>query len=243
MLHLYVGHDEKEQEALTVLTKSLEPYPDVAVTPVVQKDLIDAGLYTRTWHRDHTGQRIDDHDGRPFSTDFTFTRFLIPWIHRIPNSRWVLFCDSDFMFRANPNLILDHADPRYAVQVVKHDHRPTEATKMSGQAQTSYPRKNWSSLILWNLAHGSHNRLKLSDVNVKPGSWLHGFGWLEDDEIGDLPEEWNHLYGVSSEMSEPKAVHFTKGVPTHKDVPESRYTREWWSYLRNEANPPVQGKV
>src|SRR5690606_28435707 len=114
-----------------------------------------------------------------------------PWL---AENQWALFCDFvDMMFLADPSELFSLADDRYAVMVVKHNHVPTEKKKMDNQAQTVYQRKNWSSVILWNIAHPANARLTIDMVNTLPGRDLHRFCWLEDDEIGELPAAWNHL--------------------------------------------------
>jgi len=231
--HVYVGMDQKEREAIEVCHRSIKKHhPDpVRVIPIMLEPLMRKGLYRRTWTTNDQGQRIDDLDGLPFSTDFAFTRFLTPELHRnqLPKNGdpWALFCDSDFMFRTNIEQLFRLADPHYAIMCVKHVHQPTEATKMSGQAQSPYPRKNWSSLMLWNTHHPANALLTIHDVNNQTGRWLHGLGWLEDDEIGALPEAWNWLEGSSDPGIEPKAVHFTRGVPTHQGMENVPYADEW----------------
>jgi len=107
---------------------------------------------------------------------------------------------------------MDHADPSKAVMVVKHDHRQ-EGMKMDNQPQQSYPRKNWSSVMLFNCNHSANRRLTVEDVNRRPGRDLHRFYWLHDDEIGELPPEWNWLVGVQPKPKHPKIAHYTLGGP------------------------------
>jgi hypothetical protein len=116
--------------------------------------------------------------------------------------------------------------------VVKHEHIPTEQTKMDNQVQTTYNRKNWSSVILWNLEHPAHKRLSLEMVNELPGRDLHRFCWLEDGEIGDLPLAWNYLVGVDPDSEvdlgiKPKLLHYTLGTPELGI--KGSYAREWLS--------------
>ncbi|MDP2141276.1 MAG: hypothetical protein Q8L20_10740 [Gammaproteobacteria bacterium] len=105
------------------------------------------------------------------------------------------------------------ADPDKAVMVVKHQQPETEKTKMDGQEQTFYPRKNWSSVMLWNCDHPANHRLSLQDVNERPGRDLHRFYWLNDSEIGELPAEFNWLVNVQPKPVTPKIAHFTLGGP------------------------------
>ena len=133
------------------------------------------------------------------------------------------------MFRADIADLLSQANPRYAVQVVKHDFNPGEVLKMDGQVQTAYARKGWSSLMLFNMQHaGNRIRLNTGDFNTKPGLFYQQFAWLRDDEIGELDPAWNSLEGIQ-DTTDAKAVHLTRGTPDMIEV-EPSVAREWWSY-------------
>ncbi len=120
--------------------------------------------------------------------------------------------------------------------VVPHDHVPKEVKKMDGVAQTRYFRKNWSSLMLFNCAHPSNQRLTPEKVNSMPGTWLHGFYWLEEGDIGTLPEEHNWLVGKDKPISPTThyrrstkimAVHMTEGGPWFPGYEKMPYADEW----------------
>ncbi len=115
--------------------------------------------------------------------------------------------------------------------MVKHEHEPQEISKMQGQKQTKYFRKNWSSLILWNCEHSANLMLTPEKINSLSGQWLHGFSWLEDSEIGELPQEWNWLSGISPKSISPSAVHFTRGIPSIPGYKNSFYADEWFAIL------------
>lgn len=151
---------------------------------------------------------FDLESGAYQSTEFAKSRFCIPFLQR---RGWALFIDCDMVCRADIKELFDCADDRFAVQVVKHEYKVVEATKMDGQVNSAYPRKNWSSVVLWNLDHPAHRRLPLWRVQQWPGRDLHAFKWLQDDEIGELPNGWNHLVGISSEPEKAKMLHFTNG--------------------------------
>jgi len=116
-------------------------------------------------------------------------------------------------------------DPDYAVQVVKHEHKPTEATKFLGQTQTAYERKNWSSLMLINAS--KCRALSTEYVEQAPGLDLHQFRWLEDNEIGSLPPEWNHLVGYDQPCDGIKNLHFTLGGPYFSDYADCEFAARW----------------
>jgi len=133
--------------------------------------------------------------------------------------------DCDMLMQADVHDLFRLADDRYAVQVVKHQQDVKEGVKMDGQVQEPYPRKNWSSVMLFNNA--KCRELSVSAVNTMPGSYLHQFRWTTDDMIGDLPEAWNWLEGHSNMGIAPKNIHFTRGGPWFPDFPDVLYGDLW----------------
>jgi len=256
VLPLYIGYDEREHEAYDVCRASAERRSSIPlhVVRLDQASLRRSGWYTREWRYEGIeGQRVDLQDGKPFSTDFTFTRFLVPALAM--HQGWALYCDCDFLFTADLGPLLALADPKYAAMCVKHEPVPRETLKMNGLQQTAYRRKNWSSLILWNCAHRSNAALARI-VNYMTGQWLHAFQWLKDDEIGELPLKWNWLSGVSAplpvgiipgeirafggeEMPElPCGIHFTLGLPSIHGCETAPYAPLW---LRERSSCRLAG--
>lgn len=231
MPRVFVGFDPREILAYEVCRRSLLRHcPDAHVTPLKQDNLRRAGLYRRAFWVDD-GQRYDTTDGRPFSTEFSFSRFLVPMLGVAEDQEWVLFCDSDFLFRASVDDLFAYADSRYAVMVVQHDYRPKEHHKMRSHAvQEGYPRKNWSSLMLINCRHPQAQMLTTWQANTQPGRWLHGFSWLTDNAIGQLPEPWNWLQGWSNPEREARAVHYTLGTPDVTGAVATPWDAEWLAY-------------
>lgn len=224
MRRIYIGADPKEQRSYDVCERSiLFRSEGVDIIPLDQDALRKAGLFRRT-----TKEGVDWIDRKPFSSEFTFTRFLIPMLNQYRG--WALFCDADMMFRADVNELFDLADEKYAVMCVKHKQESDYGVKKMGAVQEGYNRKNWSSLVLWNCAHPSNQNLTVDDVSLKPGRWLHGFQWLKDEEIGGLPEEWNWLEGHSATTVQPKNVHYTRGAPWMPGYENSAYSQEWRAY-------------
>lgn len=229
---IFIGWDARERLAWEVCARSIISNAELPppIRAISMRALRAGGMYGRPTER-RDGVLFDVVSQAPMSTEFALARFFVPFLTR---ARWAIFCDADFMFRADVAELIEHSDSQYAVQVVQHrDYLPREAVKMDGQPQTAYPRKNWSSLMLWNMQHAGVRRLKLGDANVKPGLWLHQFKWLEEREIGALPAEWNWLEGVSSETIDPKAVHFTRGTPDILDGPVA-YSGEWLRHVSME---------
>lgn len=222
---VFIGHDAREQIAYEVCEKSLRAHAKhpVAVQPISSSTLGSA--YYRPQSQ-RGAVRWDELSNAPMSTEFAIARFFVPTIHR---NGWALFCDCDFLWRAPVDELFALADDQYAVMVVKHAHRLEMCAKMDGQIQLPYPRKNWSSLVLWNCGHPATQRLTLRLLNSVPGLYLHQFTWLSDDQIGGLPLEWNWLEGINAPL-EPKAVHFTRGIPAMAGYENSAFAAEWWSY-------------
>lgn len=231
MFDVFVGHDPREDRAFRVCLRSIAAHgQEVAldVRPLIAGHLAALGLYPRPVIR--AGNALwDVQSEAPAATEFATTRFLVPWLSRSP---WALFCDADFLFTRNLAELFGHADPRYAVQVVKHAPQAGGGVKMDGQTQTAYERKNWSSLILWNVNHPAHNRLTLRDVSALPGRDLHRFCWLGDEEIGALPHEWNWLVGVDGEPAVlPSGLHYTLGTPDMPGCAGAPYADRWFETL------------
>lgn len=233
-LTIFIGYDEREHDAYEVCRASLLRHASrpLHIVRLDQAALRRAGWYRREW-RQEGRNRIDLGDLKPFSTDFAFTRFFVPALNLYQG--WALFCDCDFLFTADIAQVFDLADDKYAVMCVKHDHNPTEATKMGGVAQTRYHRKNWSSLTLWNNAHPENALLTGYVVNQWPGGWLHAFSWLKDDLIGEIPCEWNWLAGVNEPLATtPAGIHFTLGIPTLPGCGKTPYAGLWRSVLDSQ---------
>ena len=216
MLRVFIGWDSREDIAYQVARKSLldNASVDVDVTPIRLDEMVDRGLYTR---------EID-----PLaSTEFTYSRFLVP--HLAGYEDWALFVDCDFLFFGDIAGLNDHRDPSKAVFCVQHDYAPREGVKMDGKAQTTYPRKNWSSFMWFNCAHPSTKGLTPEVVNRETGAYLHRMQWAADDEIGALPTGWNWLEGWNEppETGRPTAVHYTSGGPWFENYQDVAYADEW----------------
>lgn len=230
-LQVFIGWDPREKPAWQVCARSLAAHTDVP-PPIAPIGIATLGAtYARPWKR-HKGRLIDIVSHAPMATEFALARF---WVPVVASAQWALFCDADFLWRADVQRLAEQADPRFAVQVVKHPRQPVvDSEKMDGQIQTPYERKNWSSLVLWNMRHAGNRRLWAEDLNGKKGLWLHQFGWLRDDEIGALDVRWNVLdTGREPEIAEgtaPFAYHYTRGTPDMLAA-ELPYSREWWGHL------------
>lgn len=233
-LNLYIGYDSREPDAYDVAVASAR-YRATAplnVVPLKARTLEEFGLLRRP--TDLRGQRYDIPSNAPASTEFAISRFLVPMLAQ---TGWALFTDCDVIFLADVLELFALADPRYAVMCVKHEPAFGGHTKMDGQLQTAYPRKNWSSVVLWNCDHPGNRRLSLVDVQERRGFDLHQFYWLADEEIGALPPAWNWLVNVEDKPAIPKIAHFTLGGPFTPGWQGANHDQLWYEEQKRWLNP------
>jgi hypothetical protein len=212
VIRVFIGYDPAETVAFNVLAHSINARAGapVSVAPVMLSQL--KGVYSRA------------HDALQ-STQFSFSRFLTPWLAGYDG--WAVFMDCDMLMRADVAELWKLRDERYAVQVVKHVHVPKEGVKFLGAVQTKYEKKNWSSVMLMNCA--KCRALTPEYVNAATGLELHQFKWLGDDGlIGELPHGWNHLVGYDAPDPGAKLAHFTIGGPWFADYAKSEFAGEWF---------------
>lgn len=246
---VWIGFDPGEADGYAVTRASLERRLNnpVVVRGLVLSDLQDEGVYTRpTELRD--GRLFDVVSNHVMATEFAISRFFVPLlVRRDRNGRkgeaWAIFMDSDMLVLDDINRLFEQADPRYAVQVVKHQHTVVKGEKMGGQIQVPYFRKNWSSVIMFNVNHPAHDALDLNVLNNTKGLSLHQFCWLKDDQIGEISPRWNYLVGhnVKEDLvpfgdDGASVVHFTEGLPSMGDkYDEGKYAEMWWGELNTWA--------
>lgn len=213
MIRIFIGYDRRETVAWHVLSHSIlaRATQPVAIAPLTLHGL--AGRFRRERH--------------PLqSTDFSFTRFLVPWLCGYEG--WALFMDCDMLVREDIASLWSLRDERHAVQCVQHAHCPQEARKFLGEPQTTYGRKNWSSVMLFNNARC--RALTPDYVATAPGLALHQFAWLADQgegAIGALPSRWNHLVGHDAPDPGAANVHFTVGGPWFAAYGDCEHAQSW----------------
>ncbi len=212
MIPVFIGFDPREAVAFNVLAHSIHARSSlpVSVSPLMLSQL--GGVFRRERH--------------PLqSTDFSFSRFLTPYLSGYRG--WSVFMDCDMLVLDDIARLWALRDERCAVMVVKHDHKPKETVKFLGAAQTSYEKKNWSSVMMFNNERCS--ALTPEYVNTASGLELHQFKWLEGDHlIGELPHRWNHLVGYDAPDAEVSLVHYTIGGPYFPEYLDCEYSREWF---------------
>ena len=213
MINLFVGFDPREAVAYHVFCNSIIQNTSVPVqiTPLVLSQLQEFN---------------ETHDDR--SNDFVYSRFLTPYLSDFKG--WAIFADGDMICQGDLKELIDMADPSKAVMVVKHDYQTKATQKYLGNINENYPRKNWSSVILWNCDHPKHKILTPDFVSKQTGKFLHRFSWLDDQDIGELPLEWNWLASEYRVNREAKLIHFTLGTPCFKDYRNSDMADIWYHY-------------
>lgn len=212
-LKIMIGYDSVESVAYHTLVQSIINHSTVpvAITPVKMSMLPE-------YHRKRDPRQ---------SNEFSFTRFLTPYLANFEG--WALFIDCDMMFRCDPAELFMLSDDRYSVMVVKHDYTPRSATKYLGAIQHRYPRKNWSSVMLFNCSHPDCGNLTPAVVNTEDPAFLHQMLWTSDEAIGELPSEWNHLVGDYDPNPDAKLAHFSTGGPYFNEYRTVEHSNEWFS--------------
>lgn len=207
MIDLFVGFDQREAIAYhafcqSVISRTSRP---VRFTPLVAHGI----------------------DGkRNGSNAFIYSRFMVPFLNSYKG--WAIYADGDMICREDIAKLWAMRDERYAVMVVQHDYRTVHKKKYFGNKNEDYPRKNWSSLILWNCEHSANRSLTPDAVSGLPNEFLHRFNWLHDGEIGELPLTWNWLV-LEYPMNEyAQLYHYTIGTPCFKDYKDCTHADMWW---------------
>ena len=159
------------------------------------------------------------------SNDFVYSRFLTPYLHNFEG--WAIFADGDMVCQSDIKELWDLRDETKALQVVMHDYKTKFNQKYLGNTNENYPRKNWSSLILWNCSHPKHKVLTPDFISSQTGKYLHRFSWLDDEDIGELPIDWNWLAIEYPNNPKAKIIHYTLGTPCFKDYRNTEMTVTW----------------
>jgi len=210
-MRVFIGYDSREDAAAITAARSLKKVTNGQIEPELLKSarLYDQGLLWRPV--DQRGSEDYDLTSNEYtSTRFKNTRFLVPMLCQ---SGHALFVDCDVVFLRDPREMLDEVLGAQALYVVKHHYHTGEQWKMVNQRQKWYPRKNWSSVMLFNCDHPANRRLSLRDVNERTAQRLHSFYWLSDAEIGLLDPAWNWLVDVQPQPKNLGIAHMTLGGP------------------------------
>lgn len=210
MIRVFIGFDPREAVAYHVCANSIIRHASqpVAFTALALKNLAD---YTET-HSDGSNQ-------------FIYSRFLVP--HLMNYQGWAMFMDGDMLVRDDIVKLWSLRDESKAVMVVKHDYKTKANNKYLGSKNQDYPRKNWSSVVLWNCGHPDNRVMTPEFIENATGAQLHRFTWLADELIGELPKVWNWLPDELGENPEAKLLHWTLGTPSFHEYADAPMAGEW----------------
>jgi lipopolysaccharide biosynthesis glycosyltransferase len=223
VIRVFVGYDPREAVAFHTFTQSVL---ETASVPVAFTPLVLSSLpgYTET-HKDG-------------SNTFIYSRFLTPYLCDFEG--WALFADGDMICRTDIARLWALRDDSKALMVVKHDYQTKATTKYLGNKNQNYPRKNWSSVVLWNCGHPKHRQLQPDFVMKQTGAFLHRFTWLDDSEIGSLPQEWNWLTTEYETNPNAHLLHYTLGTPCFADYWDADMADVWHAaHERSQAGMHV----
>lgn len=210
MIRVFIGFDPREAVAYHVCANSIIRHSSqpVAFTALALKNLAD---YTET-HSDGSNQ-------------FIYSRFLVP--HLMNYQGWAMFMDGDMLVRDDIVKLWSLRDEGKAVMVVKHDYKTKANNKYLGSKNQDYPRKNWSSVVLWNCGHPDNRVMTPEFIENATGAQLHRFTWLADDLVGELPKVWNWLPDELGENPDAKLLHWTLGTPSFHEYADAPMAGEW----------------
>lgn len=227
---IFVGDSPTETHATAVALASLRHWTGWNTLKRISRHTL-GDAYRRPSERRSDGRLYDVISDAPMSTDHAIARFFIPWL--CDYQGFALFTDGDILCRANPTTLFWDAEahPEIAVWCVQHPPLESTGLKKDREVQLPYPRKNWSSVMLFNCAHPANGALDLACLNALPGRDLHRFCWLPDEAIGALGPEWNWLVNLSKPIFQPSIVHFTEGLPSLPEHADDPYAEEWFNWI------------
>lgn len=213
-MRIFIGYDTREAVAYHTCVQSII---DTARDP---KQLTFTPI---------TGERRDG------SNDFIYARFLVPSLCGFRGT--ALFVDGDMIVRHPVEDLFALERPYVGASVVKHDYKTKHPVKYLGNKNDDYPRKNWSSVILWQCGYAPNRKLTPEFVAKQTGSYLHRFGWLSDEQIGELPQEWNRLVLEQGVQPTDKLLHYTIGTPCFAEYADCDHAEEWHDTLGRALAP------
>ena len=227
-MKIFIGYDNREDEAYKACKNSLlQNSVKVKSNNIIPLNLLV--LQGNNWYF-----RQSEYPDEVKATDFAFSRFLVPFLNGYEG--WAVFCDCDFIFTRDVQGVFDLADDKYAVMCVQHNYTCKDTVKMDNQKQIPFPRKNWSSMMLFNCSHPDCKMLNPHSVSTKSAAWLHQMQWTSDDNIGSLPIEWNWLVGEYNKNSlngqTPAVLHYTLGCPFMEGYENCDFADEYYKYAK-----------
>jgi len=210
MIKVFIGYDPREAAVFhtcvnSIITNASQP---VSIIPLCLSAL---GDYTEV------------HDDG--SNEFIYSRFLVP--HLMGHEGWAIYIDGDMLLRHDIADLWNMKREDKALMCVHHEYKSRVKTKYLGSKNEDYPRKNWSSVILWNCGHEANRVVDSKFVQEATGAQLHRFTWLEDNQIGGLPIEWNWLPDELGENENASLLHWTLGAPCFHEYADAPMAALW----------------
>jgi len=211
---IFIGFDPREAAAYHTCVNSLIRYSTkpLTITPLA--------LNNMTGYQEGKRETIE---GYPPTNQFIFSRFLAPYL--MDYRGWALFIDGDMIVTEDINNLFDLGDETKAVQVVQHDYKTKFPVKYLNQVNGDYPKKNWTSVMLFNCAHPDNKKLTPEYIETASGKELHRLEWTEN--VGGLPIEWNWLPDEYGENKSAKLIHYTIGTPCFHDYALTPMANLW----------------
>lgn len=225
-LQIFIGYDDNESDSFalassTLIKNSKQP---LQITPLCKKHFLS--FYQR--------ERLQNE-----SSDFSITRFLVPYLSNFEN--WSLYIDCDVIIHEDISKIFELKNERYSIMCCKHQYDPSSDQKKGQKIQTNYQFKNWSSLMLFN--NKKCKKLTPNYIQHAKGLELHQFQWLDNhNSIGPIPLNWNHLVDEENQLEPIYIRHYTKGTPKEIDV-SYHHAKIWFDEYfklikkKNEPDP------
>lgn len=216
-MNIYVGYDEREAIAYHTFCNSIlrQATKPVFFCPLTANIFLDS-----------------KDDG---SNSFTYSRFLVPQLNEYKG--WALFCDGDMICNKDITKLFEYCDDSKAVMVVKHNYKTKFPRKYLGSSNEDYPRKNWSSVVLWNCGHEANKVLTQEYIQNATPKHLHRFEWLDDNLIGELKLSWNWLAQEYPNSPYVSLIHYTIGTPCFPEYADSDYSKEWHDEYKRTIRP------
>lgn len=210
LINIFVGFDQKESIAYHAFVQSLIDSSSIplSITPLAENNL---NIYNEK-HLDGTNK-------------FTYSRFLVPYLMNFKG--WAIYFDGDMVCLSDIKDLIKNFDTNKAVSVIKHDYKTKNSVKYFGQKNEDYPRKNWSSVIIWNCEHPKNKILTPDFIESMNGAFLHRFKWLDNVEIGELDKKWNWLAVEYPEIKDANLIHYTLGTPCFEEYKNTSMANYW----------------
>ncbi|MDC3408818.1 glycosyltransferase [Burkholderiales bacterium] len=210
MIRVFIGFDPREAIVYHVCVNSIIRHSTlpVSITPLALTNI--------------KGYRETHGDG---SNQFSYTRFMVPELMNYKG--WALYIDGDMLLRTDLSDLWSLRDDSKAVMCVQHEYKTKAARKYTGAVNQDYPRKNWSSVVLWNCDHPSNRDVDSQFIANASGAQLHRFSWLSDELIGAIPKVWNWLPDEFGSNADAKLLHWTLGAPCFHEFATAPMASEW----------------